>query len=49
MMQMGVTSQAEEAEGVAWLVAALDRGVQLTGLSGYLEMRLGQLRERNGS
>ena len=36
--------QGADEEGLAWLVAALDRGVRITGLSGYLEMRLSQLR-----
>lgn len=38
-----------DADGLAWLLAAIDRGVQITGLSGYLEFRVSQLRERNGS
>jgi ABC-type transporter Mla MlaB component len=41
--------QSADPKGLAWLVAALDRGVQITGLSGYLEMRLSQLREQSGS
>jgi len=36
--------QSADAEGLAWLVAARDRGVRITCLSGYLEMRLSQLR-----
>ncbi len=38
-----------DADGLAWLLAAIDRGVQITGLSGYLKLRLSQLREQNGS
>ena len=41
--------QSADEEGLAWLVAALDRGAQITGLSGYLEMRLSQLRAQSGS
>ncbi len=36
--------QGADEDGLAWLVAALDRGVRITCLSGYLEMRLSQLR-----
>ena len=36
--------QSADAEGLAWLVKNLDRGVQVGGLSGYLEMRLSYLR-----
>ena len=39
--------QGADADGLAWLVAALDRGILITCLSGYLELRLIQLREQN--
>ncbi len=41
--------QSADADGFSWLAAALDQGVPVTGLSGYLVMRLSQLREQNGS
>ncbi len=41
--------QSADADGFSWLAAAIDQGVQITGLSGYLVMRLSQLREQKGS
>jgi hypothetical protein len=41
--------QSADEEGLAWLVKTVDRGVPLGGLSGYLILRLSQLREQKGS